>query len=407
MKRNTIRAILPLLLLGLCAAFVFSVQPAAQAQGTAANSLLDAESMFTERDLEQSADLSAALSLTVSDGQTVTITEAGVYVLSGTASEASVIVEAPEDAKVQLVLNGLSITNSHTPCLYVKSADKVFVTLAGDSAFSVTGSFTADGETNTDGVIFSRADLTLNGGATLRIASTANGIVCKDNLKLTGGSYVISASRHALEGKDSIRIAGGSFTLNAGEDGLHAENSEDAAKGSIYISGGSFEISAGDDGLHAESAVQIDGGTLNIRAKEGVESTYVQLNGGSITIQATDDGVNAAQKSSAYRATVEITGGELTVSMGAGDTDGIDSNGNLIISGGTVSVSGNSSFDVDGSISFTGGSVYINGQSVSSIPNQMMGGGMGAMGNAGMNGMGAMGNGGMNGMDSGGKGRHG
>ena len=401
MKHTTIKVILPLLLLSLCAVFLLGAQSAQAASA----GLLDTEGMFTERDLEQSADLTEAVSLTVTDGQTLSISEAGVYVLSGTASEATVLVDAPEDAKVQLVLDGLTITNSHAPCLYVKSADKVFVTLAGDSALSVTGSFTSDGTAKLDGVIFSRADLTLNGCATLYLSSSANGVVCKDDLKLTGGNYIISASRHALEGKDSIRVAGGSFTLNAGEDGLHSENSEDAAKGVIYICGGSFEISAGDDGLHAETAIQIDGGTLSIRAKEGVESTYVQLNGGSIGIQASDDGVNAAQKSSAYRATVEITGGELTVSMGAGDTDGIDSNGNLSISGGTISVTGSSSFDVDGTISFTGGTVYVNGQPVSSIPNQMMGGGMGGM--RGMNGVdGANGMGGMPGMNDGGRGRH-
>ena len=389
MKRNTIKIILPLMLLGLCAGFLFGAQPAAQAAGTTGNGLLETDGMFTERDLEQSADLSEARSLTVTDGQTVTITEAGVYLLSGTVSEATVIVDAPEDAKVQLVLNGLSITNSHAPCLYIRSADKVFVTLAGDSSLSVTGSFSADGTVKTDGVIFSRTDLTLNGCATLRVSSSANGIVCKDDLRITGGSYVISASRHALEAKDSIRIASGSFTLNAGEDGLHAENGEDPAKGYIYISGGSFEISAGDDGLHAESAIQIDWGNFSIRAKEGIESTYIQINGGNIAVQASDDGVNAAQKSSAYRATIEINGGELTVTMGAGDTDGIDSNGDLSITGGTISVTGNSSFDVDGTTSFTGGTVYVNGQQVSGIPNQMMGGR------------------GMGGMNSGGRGRHG
>ena len=141
--------------------------------------------------------------------------------------------------------------------------------------------------------------------------------------------------------------------------------------------------------------MQIDGGSFSIRAHEGIESTYVLLNGGTIAIQASDDGINAANKSSAYRATIEINGGEISVSMGAGDTDGVDSNGDLIINGGTVSVTGNSCFDVDGTVSFNGGTVYVNGQQVSTIPVQMMGGGMGGerggwgfMG--GMNGMNGM-----------------
>jgi len=70
----------------------------------------------------------------------------------------------------------------------------------------------------------------------------------------------------------------------------------------------------------------------------------------------------------------------VNVAMGAGDTDGIDSNGNLYINGGVISVTGNSTFDYDGTVSFTGGTVYINGQQTSSIPNQMMGGGWGGRG---------------------------
>ena len=107
------------------------------------------------------------------------------------------------------------------------------------------------------------------------------------------------------------------------------------------------------------------------------------------------------RKSSAYTPTVEISGGTVSITMGAGDTDGIDSNGDVIISGGTISVNGNSSFDYDGSASFTGGTVYVNGQQVSAIPNQMMGGGQGGFG-GGPGGMG----GGPGGFGGGPGGRH-
>ena len=80
---------------------------------------------------------------------------------------------------------------------------------------------------------------------------------------------------------------------------------------------------------------------------------------------------------------MEITGGSLSITMGAGDTDGIDVNGDILISGGTVSINGNSSFDYDGNASFTGGTLIVNGQELSAIPNQMMGGGMGGFGGQG------------------------
>ena len=341
--------------------------------------------LFTDRDLEQSADLTDAVYLTVSDGREIRITSAGVYVLSGEASDVTVYVEAGKDDKVQLVLDGVSVTNSDFPVIYVKSADKVFITTSGDSTLSVTGAFTSDGSTKTDGVIFSKADLTLNGTAVLTVTSSDNGIVGKDDLKITGGTYVIRAASKAIEANDSIRIADGVLNLTAGTDGLHAENDEDLSKGYIYIGGGSLTISAGDDAIHATTVVQTDGGTLALTAAEGIEGTYIQFNGGTIQIQASDDGVNAARKSSAYTPTVEINGGEITVAMGAGDTDGIDSNGNIIMNGGTVSVTGNSTFDYDGYAQYNGGTIIANGQQVSEIPNQMMGG-RGGYGNGGFGG---------------------
>lgn len=362
------------------------------ASAETASPIYSAGDLFTSRDYEQTADLSGAVSYTVSDGQDIRITDAGVYVLTGSASNVTVNVEAGKDDKVQLVLDGVSVANTNFPVIYVKTADKVFITVSGDSALSVTGAFASDGSTKTDGVIFSKTDLTLNGTASLTVSSTDNGIVCKDDLKITGGTYTVTASTKAVDANDSIRIAGGALSLTAGTDGLHAENDGDDTKGYVYIGGGNLTISAGDDGIHALSVVQIDGGTLNIKAAEGIEGTYVQFNGGTVNIQSTDDGVNAAYKSSAYTPTVEINGGDITVSMGAGDTDGIDSNGNIIVNGGTVTVTGNSTFDYDGTAQYNGGTIIANGQQIAYIPNQMMGGGTmggnfgGGWGNANTNG---------------------
>lgn len=353
----------------------------------AADNQIDTDSLFSDRDLKQNADLSGAVYYTVKSGTDIHITEAGIYVLSGTATDVTIYVDADSDAKVQLVLDGLNLTNADFPCIYVTKADKVFVTTSSDSSLSVTDTFTKDGDTNTDGVIFSRSDLVLNGTATLTVSSTDNGIVCKDDLKVTGGTYNITAGSKAFEANDSILIADGTFNLTAGTDGLHAENDEDDTKGYVYISGGSFTINAGDDGIHAISVVQIDGGTFTIKAAEGIEGTYIQINDGTINIQASDDGINAAKKSNSYRPTIEINGGDITVVMGAGDTDGIDSNGDIYVNGGTINVTGNSTFDYDGNAEYNGGTIIVNGEQVQAIPNQMMGGGRGGFGgNTGMNG---------------------
>ena len=138
------------------------------------------------------------------------------------------------------------------------------------------------------------------------------------------------------------------------------------------------DINAGDDGIQATTYLQIDDGTLTIRAAEALEATYVQINGGTIDISASDDGINASYKSQSIGTpTLEVTGGNLTVNMGSGDTDALDSNGNLIVSGGSIDINAQFAFDYDGTASFTGGTINVNGEQVSVFSNTMMGGGMG------------------------------
>ncbi len=122
----------------------------------------DDTGLFTDRDLEQTADLSESVTLAPKSGENLAITEAGVYVLSGTYEDVTVIVEAADDAKVQLVLDGYHVDNVDAPAIYIKSGDKVFVTSTDtENSLSVTGAFITDGETNLDAVIFSRSDLVL------------------------------------------------------------------------------------------------------------------------------------------------------------------------------------------------------------------------------------------------------
>ena len=350
--------------------------------GTAAGSgsALDTSDLFSDRDLEQTADLTGATKVTLSDGETVSIKTEGVYVISGTAQNAQIVVNAGDEDKVQLVLDGVSMTNDSTPCIYVQSADKVFVTTTdSDSSLTVTGTFTSDGTTNTDAVIFSKDDLVLNGTGTLTISSTDNGITSKDDLKVTGGTLVISCISDALEANDSIRIADGTVTVEACKDGLHAENDEDNTVGYVYIGGGTLTINASDDAVHATTIAQVDGGTIDLTAAEGIEGTYIQINDGSITIAAADDGINVGQKSSITTPAVEVNGGEINVTMASGDTDAIDANGNLVLNGGTLNLTAQSPFDYDGTARNNGATIIVNGTQTDTITNQMMGGGRGGM----------------------------
>ena len=208
-----------------------SSQTTSKSSAEASNTSADSSSVFTDRDLSQTADTSNAKSITLSDGKDVSITEAGVYTISGTAKNVSIIVDAADDAKVQLVLENANITNTDSPCVYVKNADKVFVTTSNGSenTLTVSGSFTADGDTKTDAVIFSKDDIVLNGEGKLNISSTDNGISGKDDIKITGGTINITCTADAVEANDSISVADGNITINTQKDGFHAENDPRAA----------------------------------------------------------------------------------------------------------------------------------------------------------------------------------
>ncbi len=343
--------------------------------------LLSNNDIFTDRDLKQNVDVTSATKYTVSDNNNISITEEGTYLITGTANNVTITVNTTDDSKVNLVLGDLTIENQNSPCIYVKNADKVFITLMGTNSLSVTGTFTTDGTTNTDAVIFSKDDIVINGTGVLNISSTDNGITGKDDLKITGGTINISCDSDALEANNSIAISDGVISINSKKDGLHSEYSSDESVGYVYISGGTINITANDDAIHATTIVQIDGGTIKTSSREGIEGTYIQINDGDINITASDDAINAGAKSDSYTPTIEINGGSLTIDMGQGDTDAIDSNGNLYINGGTINITAQSPFDYDGEGKLNGGEITVNGNKVTELTNQMIGGQGGNMNN--------------------------
>lgn len=244
--------------------------------------------MFTERDLAGTYEESGAVYVTLSDdgiagetdgvvidGQMVTITAEGTYIFSGTLSEGQIVVDA-DNAKVQIVFDNVDITCASSAAVYVKSAEKVFVTLAEGSQNTLrnTDEYVAIDDNNIDAVIFAKSDLTLNGTGSLTIISAeGHGIVSKDDLKIIGGTYDITAAGHALSGKDSVRIADGTFILTAEKDGIHAENADDEEKGYIYIADGDFTITSDGDGMDASNIVQIEDGTFDITAGGGAANS--------------------------------------------------------------------------------------------------------------------------------------
>lgn len=270
---------------------VVSLETETNAEETSAQSeagTFSSADMFTERDLAGTYEESGAVYVTLSDdgiagetdgvvidGQMVTITAEGTYIFSGTLSEGQIVVDA-DNAKVQIVFDNVDITCASSAAVYVKSAEKVFVTLAEGSQNTLrnTDEYVAIDDNNIDAVIFAKSDLTLNGTGSLTIISAeGHGIVSKDDLKIIGGTYDITAAGHALSGKDSVRIADGTFILTAEKDGIHAENADDEEKGYIYIADGDFTITSDGDGVDASNIVQIEDGTFDITAGGGAANS--------------------------------------------------------------------------------------------------------------------------------------
>lgn len=185
----------------------------------------------------------------------------------------------------------------------------------------------------------------------------------------SGNSSGQSYSTKGIKAESEINISGFTINISSTDDGIHAnsdsgvlETGEDG-KGTIVINGGSITISSGDDGMHADKQLDVNDGYINVVTSfEGLEAITINLNGGKIYVYATDDGINACTGDGKTSPIVNVTGGYIDVTTASGDTDGIDSNGNYVQTGGFVLVKGGSSsgnvsgsIDVDGTVTITGG----------------------------------------------------
>ena len=270
------------------------------------------------------------------------------------------MVAAGDTDKVQIVLNGATINCADSAPIYVKNADKVFLTLNKDTVNTLTdvSQYVQTDENTVDGVIYSKTDLAINGEGTLNItANYKHGIVSKDDLVITGGTFNIKSEKDALNGKNSKKIKDGTFNINSSNGkGMSSKNADDTTKGYVYIAGGAITIT---------------------NSVEGIEGTAIVVEGGTIDITSQDDGFNAASASTEANDTaggpgtmevdancyVSIANGTIKVNASG---DGLDSNGNIYISGGNIDVSGptannNGALDYNGTADITGGTIVAAG----------------------------------------------
>ncbi len=253
-------------------------------------SALDPDDFFSNRDYRTTIESETPVTLTFDggsitadgdgveiSGSTVTIVSEGTYILTGSLTEGQVVVDmADATHKAQLVLDNVSIQNSTTAAIHVPVADKVFVTMTEGSVnhFDIN----IDNEESVDGAIFARADLTLNGEGTLNINITGgDGVVGKDELTITSGTYNITGDGHGMDANDSIAIADGTFVFQVEKDGFHCEHSSNESKGNIYILDGEFHLDVLRDGIDVSGFLEINGGYFDITTNGGWESAPVKV----------------------------------------------------------------------------------------------------------------------------------
>ena len=334
--------------------------------------------MFTERDRETDYDENKAIKLNLNkntavsnsksvkiSGSTVTITEEATYIVSGELNDGIIIVDAPDTAKLQLVLNGVNITSETSAALYILNADKVFLTLPEGTTNTLSngGSFTQIDDNNIDAPLFSKQDLTLNGSGSLTVTSpNGSGVVCKDDLVVTGGEYIVNSASHGFEANDSVRIANATFTIDAGKDAIHSENTEDNEKGFVYIASGTIKGEAEGDGISSGSYMQIENGTIDLTvgggsvngSKEQSESFGGFMGGGR------PGGMKPGGMQPDRKQQGDFTNSTTTTEEDGTSMKGLKATGSLVVSGGNITInSADDSVHSDNSVIINGGSLNI------------------------------------------------
>ena len=374
-------------------------------QKTVYTGTIDTAQLFSSRDRDASYDVSKSAQISLQgtavscssdavqiSGNAVTIRDEGTYLLQGNLDNGMIIVDADKEDKVQLVLCGVTVHSETSAPIYIRQADKVFITLQEGSVNTLSngGNFTAIDKNNIDAVIFSKEDLTLNGTGSLTVNSPAgHGIVSKDELTVTEGKYTLTTASHGLCGRDSVCIADATMVIDAGKDGMQADHDEDTTLGFLYIGGGDFTIEAEGDGISASSVIQIDGGSFSITTGGGSVNAEQKTSdawggfgggpggmggrpggmgerpggvggrpgGGGIGGNTTTTEDSTSIKALKAAADLTINGGTFVID--AAD-DAVHSNANVIIGGGSLTIAtGDDGLHADSKLMIAAGKIVI------------------------------------------------
>lgn len=336
---------------------------------------------FTARDLKTDYDEASAVKITLNGDSAsisgsgasflngaVTISSEGIYLVSGSLSDGQLLVDAAKTDKIQIVLNGADIHCKTNAAIYIRQADKVFLTLAQGSKNTLSDGgeyMRSENDDNVDGVIFSKDDLTINGSGSLTVtAGYQHGIVSKDDLVITGGEITVNANGQGINGKDCVKIKDGTIKLTTQGDAIQSDNTEDTLCGFIYICGGTFDIDAQTDAIQAETLLRIDGGTATMKTGGGSQNASTKQNGDQNGAwgawgngENSSDGDKPSAKGLKAGTQLVLNGGTFTVDS---SDDSIHSNGDITIANGEYTLSsGDDGIHADSVLTVSGGIILI------------------------------------------------
>lgn len=304
--------------------------------------LLLAGSALADGSITLSTDGSTSTDASVLiNGQTVTITQEGTYQIAGTLDDGALIVESGENAKITLVLGGVSIKNTTGAAIQIGTADDVTIELEEgttnvlQSGEKVDIAAATESEEASGGALQSKTDLKIKGKGSLTVLGYLNnGIHCTKDLKIKNGNISVTALGHGIKGKKSVTVSGGTVTVTSGKDGITSDETENEEKGFVTIEGGEIIITSAGDGVSAETTLTVTGGVISIISGGGSANAQQKtdnMRGWWDFDNSAGDDDNASCKGLKAGKALVISGGSITIDA---QDDALHTDGDMTISGG-------------------------------------------------------------------------
>ncbi len=327
---------------------------------------------------------------------TLTISGAGVFSLSGACSDAKILVEATDNDEITLLLNGVNLTSKNGAVIDCEKAKSLYIVSAGgtENTLSDTEYYTfAEGEDEPDAAVFSRCDTVYNaaeGGSLTINGNYKDGLKCKDGFSIAGGTLEINSADDGITGKDFVTVLSGKITINSSGDSIKSTHDTDEKRGYVTIDGGEITINSAKDGIQAETVLTVNGGKIDIisggdEADKDISANRgfldfdnrggnkIRPNGNGSMMFPNDDTMTTATTSAQTDAdstdssdsmkglkagkSIVIAGGEINVK--AAD-DSVHANGDVTVKSGTLALSScDDGIHADETLLISGGKITV------------------------------------------------